>query len=487
MECDGVPLAYDAQEATFYCTLGLEHGEEWPQMHLTAPGARGVSLIFADDYTYDSCADAMRDGYAYQIMAYTDTQYAYIQIVFTGLPLVTIECDEPIALEDTAARVTVSAYGCEPVVSAANVHIRGGGSVKREKSSLKVNFTRTENGRKNTVALPELGARSDLILNGMSYDEMMLREQLGWALYDAMLGEAYDGGFDARRTAYAELFVNGEYRGLYLMMEPVDPVEELRRESDSAPLTDSVYRSLSVWFVDERPWQMNACNAGSVFEWRYSPSGTADFSALQAYNDLLAEPDDEVFVRKAEVLLDMESLIRYAILCQAGGFVDNVHNNMYVWAHQTPEGMRYRFAPWDMDTTFGKQEEKIGMHYENWVTFPLMDRVLLLDVANARERYAGMWRAWREDVLTAENVTQLLEAFSRQMTDSGALLRNAMRWDLPVDDTAGYEISAFAQMRLEAVDQAVELITGRETPSFLAIDWYDETQEHPPIVEGGLE
>ena len=30
----GVPLCYDAQENTFYCTLGLECGDEWPQLQL---------------------------------------------------------------------------------------------------------------------------------------------------------------------------------------------------------------------------------------------------------------------------------------------------------------------------------------------------------------------------------------------------------------------------------------------------------------------
>ena len=60
LENHGVPLAYDAENNTFYCTLGLENESEWPQLHLTAPGAKGVKLIFADDYSYDWCADAVR-------------------------------------------------------------------------------------------------------------------------------------------------------------------------------------------------------------------------------------------------------------------------------------------------------------------------------------------------------------------------------------------------------------------------------------------
>ena len=55
LENNGMRLGYDAQENTFYCPIGLDNGEEWPELRLSAPGARGVQLAFADDYTYDWC------------------------------------------------------------------------------------------------------------------------------------------------------------------------------------------------------------------------------------------------------------------------------------------------------------------------------------------------------------------------------------------------------------------------------------------------
>ena len=83
-----VPLAYDAAENTFYCTLGLEDGEAWPELRLTAPGAKGVRLMFVDDYTYDWRSEAVAEGYAYQVLAYTETAFGYFDLVFTGLPMV---------------------------------------------------------------------------------------------------------------------------------------------------------------------------------------------------------------------------------------------------------------------------------------------------------------------------------------------------------------------------------------------------------------
>jgi len=90
LENHGMPLGYDALENTFYCTLGMGHEETWPDIHLTAPGAEGVELVFVDDYSYDWCTDAIRDGYAYQILAYTDTEFSYTQVIFTSLPIITL-------------------------------------------------------------------------------------------------------------------------------------------------------------------------------------------------------------------------------------------------------------------------------------------------------------------------------------------------------------------------------------------------------------
>ena len=33
--CNGAEAAYDAESNTFYCTLGLENGEKWPEIKLT--------------------------------------------------------------------------------------------------------------------------------------------------------------------------------------------------------------------------------------------------------------------------------------------------------------------------------------------------------------------------------------------------------------------------------------------------------------------
>ena len=55
-------LGYDSESRTFYCSIGTQNGDAWPELALSALGEAGVSAAFVDDYTYDFCWDAVAEG-----------------------------------------------------------------------------------------------------------------------------------------------------------------------------------------------------------------------------------------------------------------------------------------------------------------------------------------------------------------------------------------------------------------------------------------
>ena len=468
LENHGVPLAYEKNENTFYCTLGLGHAESWPDIHLTAPESKNVKLVFVDDYTYDWCADAIHDGYPYQILAYTDEAFWYFDVVFTGMPLVAIECGEEITRLDTPAQVTVSWFGEKKLETPANIHLRGGTTLEQEKKNLRVEFTRAVNGKKHIVELPGFGPRENILLNPMVFDHTMLRDRISWALYGDMLGEGYSGAFGERKMAYAEVFLNNEYQGVYLMMEPYDPQEELSREGGKNPLTDSVYRSIKIFFEDDRPVIANPTDEYSRYELRYEPAGTKQFAPLGAYLDMLAEPDDEEFARKA-ACMDMESVVRYMMLRQVAGLSDNVNNNLYLWARQSHGGMTYTMVPWDMDLSWGKKPENLGAYFECWLAFPMLDRMLVCNAQGIVDLLIERWHQWRQGIFTPEHVQGILEQYVAELTESGALPRNAAKWDVSVNDMAVDELVWFFQSRLTALDKAIEMFE-------------DDSMAYPPFL-----
>ena len=301
---NGVPLAYDAESSTFYCTLGMDNGEEWPVLRLTAPEARGVQLMFVDDYTFDGCADAIREGYAYEVIAYTETAYAYFSVVFTGLPQLCIDTGgQEITTEDTPIRVTAAAFGEEPLDVTARMHLRGASTLLFDKQSYRVEFTRERDGgsKKIEVNVPGFGPANDVALLPCLNDETKMRDRLNWDLWREIAAD--DEPFGARRTEYVEVFKDNAYHGLYLMVEPVDVKEELALAGDAHLMTDSVYRTAALNFSRDREYYVHPHRENAGYELYYAPPGAQrseeKFAGLSAYIELTKIEDDEEFAARA--------------------------------------------------------------------------------------------------------------------------------------------------------------------------------------------
>ena len=482
LDNNGQALGYDAASNTFYCTLGLGHEEDWPQLHLTAPGANGVSLCFVDDYTYDWCADAIRDGWAYQILAYTDDAYSYASLVFTGLPIISLETQEALRPhEDIPVRVSVSAAGEAGLTACGRAHERGDTSLRmRPKHGIKVEFTRHADGtRKTEQEMPLLGRTDEFILIACSMDYLLIRDKLSWDLWNGISSE--DEAFGPRETAYCEVFAGDAYLGVYVMMKPYDYAQELARLGADAPAADSLYR-LAGRSVHEYDKPLIQDHRGMYYEQHYAPSGETGHASLSPYLALFAQEDDAVFNEKALELLDIDSVIRYALFVQACGMTDNEHNNLYIVAHRTEDGYRYLFAPWDLDVSWGRDDDE---NAEVWYDFPIFDRLVELDCGGVvRDRLAAIWQQMRENGFSGENVGSLLDGYNAALNDSGAFYRDAERWNRPNAYSENYNIYSYAAARFEMMDRRIaemtsEALRGRR----LRIQGYTTFDEGPLSYE----
>ena len=455
--CNGAEAAYDAESNTFYCTLGLENGEEWPKIKLTTAKnvGGGLTLCFVDDYAYDACADAIRDGYAYQIMAYTDETYSYSDVVFTGLPILSLHTAEEITTEDTPAALNLAFGNGERLEANARAHLRGNASLVRlDKHSYKVEFTRTEDGKKKIPQnVPGLGQTDEIILLAMGFDPNMVRDRLSWSMIERIWPK--DEAFAPVGREYVEVFVNDAYQGAYLMMVPFDRRAEIEKAGAGSAQRDSLYRSVIAAVDKGRP-------IDEGYELFIAPDAENPFAGLQTYLRLdSGEMDDETFCREAAAHIDVPSLMRYTLLVQGMALCDNIFNNMYVWAHETAAGVVYRFIPWDMDLSWEKEP---GAYWDCWMIDALACRVIELDVSGARRELAAQWRQMSEAGFTIDAVREELALYQHELTDSGAFLRDAERWGKEQDEMDVSQIEAVAEYRFELLCRLTQAIgeTGEE-------------------------
>lgn len=460
LENHGIPLAYDEQANTFYCTLGMGNAESWPELHLHAPEADRVSLVFVDDYKYDYCADAIRDGYSYQVMAYTDTEFSYFDIVFTGMRQIHINTRSELTKEDIPAEVVVLDEN-GAMESHARVHYRGNASLKEPKKGMKVEFTRNSDGtHKLGKNVPGLGYTENLVLLPLFRDETMMREKLSWSMYADMVES--DVSFGPRETVYAELFVNDSYEGVYLLMDPYDNVEELKKRSATNPATDSVYRVSWLALGTQRAVHPGAYLPSRGFELYYSAPQSVLFADLKAYMEISEEEDDEQFIRKSLACMDMEYALRYVLLLQGLGLTDNVFNNLSVWARHDAGNVIYHYYPWDLDNSMGLRRDRIGGEFERWIYLPAVDRMLSLDAGGIRAKLLDMWTGLRENGWSFESIESRVESYTTELNDSGAFYRNAQRWNLEKPIADGYEIVAFFSARFAMLDEVLSKFAAYE-------------------------
>ena len=435
----GDELGRDAQSGTFYCTLGMDGGEAWPELALRARGEAELRVVWVDDYSYDFCGDAIAEGYAYELLAYTPTQYAYIRVVFTGLPIVTLHAQHAITADDTPARATVAAAGYAPVSEAALVHLRGGGYQKViDKPSYRIELHALDAGQTDTryeTGVLGMEPDSDWLLLANAQDDTAVRNKLAWDIWNDWHPEGE--GLLQLRSEMVELFVDDTYMGLYQLMQRVQEEEEIVRAGGN-PATDGVVRIVAKCNPSQKPLRdMQTDGLNSILEYRYEPHGDAQrlFEAAADYGKLSRKPDmqldDEAFAALALERIDVRSMMEYTLFYHVCQLQDNSGNNIYLFLMRQEDGrVRYLHAPWDMDTGFWVKPDSETGSSMRWpdVSMILPKRMLDLDVGGCRAIIWDMWREKRVTLLTDEAMHARFDEMEAYINASGAYLRESQRW-----------------------------------------------------------
>ena len=466
--CNGVPAAYSRSENTFYCSLGLDNSDNWPNLRLTVPNAKGITTCFSDDYSYDGCQEAIAEGYSYELISYTDTDYSYSNIIFTGLPHISLTFDAEMTTEDIPVFFEFGNFNEPAFSSYGRAHLRGDGSMQwSQKRGYRVEFTRKTNGHGKVARyVPGISETDSLLLVPMAFDQTLMLDRLSWAMYDLITEDT--APFSARNTRYTELFVNNEYAGVYLLMEPFDIAKELSKISSTALLTDNLYRTTVSSMAKDKPIALNTGKHAPAYELFHSPNESHPFSALEHYYSLWNEEDDEHFSELVIKYIDIESALRYLMLVEAVGLSDNACNNLYIWMHKQNGYPIYRFKPWDMDRSWGTDA---GEMYDHWFVVPIIDRIVNLNILDARNILNSIWEEMKSKGFTYESVLSFVTQYEHELNDSGAFMRNALSWDTNASMADSTKILDYCAIRFPLLDDTLSRICAtKEKLPFLSGD-----------------
>ena len=184
-------------------------------------------------------------------------------------------------------------------------------------------------------------------LNGEHNDPTIVRSKLGWDLAEQM-------GIIATRANHVELYINGEYRGLYLNVEHIDEeFVELRFGNNDGNLykciypADLDYKGANPALYKEVFWGRRA------YQLRTN-TDEDDYSDLAHFIDVLNNTDSDDFACELEQIFNVQDYLKamaFDILTANWDGPLYNKNNFYLY-HNTATG-QFEYIPYDIDNTFG--------------------------------------------------------------------------------------------------------------------------------------
>lgn len=467
----GEELACDRTSFTFYLPVDMDSGE-WEAGAFTDADEE-IRILPLQDYTLLDKKQTVADGQPVPFLAWKETEgtCAVVQVVFTGLPVVRMETDADLNVDTVFAGSVAFYKSCaqqdwvETCVFQA--HERGQTTRAYPKKGYRVNLISvTSTGAVNKMEEAVFGMRKSdsWIFYAIYSDGTKVRDKFNTELWNRFgaLNTPYEAHFGTHME-YAELFVNGEYRGLYGIMEPVDS-SQLQITGEEYLYKRTYGRELLPELFDAVQPEEYLTVLGMEIKGRGQAGSREDWRCFRRFVEL-CKADDEKFKKEAVRLLNLDNTTDIWLYLQMMYGEDNIYKNMFFAFKKESDGYRLYLVPWDTDLSWGNiyaddaeslyvvsAPERAGEYLE----WPFADRLLSLNVGNINGRIVSRWKELRQNVLSPESMEELLEECIHQVQDSGAFARDALRWPDSRHDGDYDSLRQFMETRMNFMDEMIQ-------------------------------
>jgi len=282
--------------------------------------------------------------------------------------------------------------------------IRGNTSRFSAKKSFKVSFnTFTDGG--SFYGLEKIN------LNGEHNDPGIIRSKLSWDIL-------YNFNVPATRSNHVELYINNEYRGLYMNVEHIDEeFVEARYGNKDGNLYKCLYPS------DLTYMGTNQNNYRNIYELKTNTEEN-NYTDLINFIDIVNNIPLEQLQEKLENVFNVNNFLKFHAVEVFTGHWDSysyLKNNFYLY--QNTKTGKFEYIPYDMDNTFGIDWFGIdwgNRNIYNWSNDgeyrPLIERLMEIDVY--KDRFSYYLNQLIEDIVNADILLPKIENIKTMISPS---------------------------------------------------------------------
>lgn len=326
-------------------------------------------------------------------------------LYFTQLPIILVEPTTTIVDEPKVLANFVYSDNEQVLISKIGIEIRGGSSKSYPKKTYDLEFWEDDLGEEtNSVQFGDLRSDDDWILDGLYNEPLRLRSYIANKLWLKMHMPSYiDEEANAKSGAnvkYVEMFLNGQYNGVYNLSEQVDK-KQLKLKSFKDKIRGELYKGVS-WGASTfsgLPYYNNESRTWSGYEIKYpKEDAITDWSSIYQFTDFVINSSNIDFTNDIWGKFDIDNYSDYFIFLNLIRATDNTGKNIYLAKYNTNEP--YFYVPWDLDGCFGtiwngKNEEITNDILRNG----LINRVIDLNPNNISSSIASKWFDFRKNIL----------------------------------------------------------------------------------------
>ncbi len=463
LRVDGVHAAYVEAEERYYIPKNLEE-PYWKGTLGAAVDGMEAQAAWAEDPAFGDMGEAVFSGHEFQCVIYSGTGYALVNVLFTGLPVMAI--DGEMGQEGTRVAifdpVLSQRGGYQVEESRAYYNIRGNASKRFEKIGYRLELLYEDGSPGKDVSLLGMRSDNDWQLKAMYSDRSKLRDKLSIELWNQIASLTETKADDGCKMEYLELIVNGEYRGLYGLVEPTD-----YRSLGLDKSKDLIYKVGS----DERP--DDGTFDQSEKEQSFQCAGVKIRQAGKAFYPGIWEPFRHFWDNGYEMescgnleslyqCIDRQNFIDYDLYYNAIAGMDNRFKNIIYSTKVYGDGsFVIRRIPWDQNYSWGddfasKDEDIKNIRYNpalmaRWLNEDVFRNMQAYDEELAADMLAT-WKRWRESFLKEEDWIAFARGQMDYLIGSGAFARDTARWPDSGNVQGTEEIEEFISRRFRWLD-----------------------------------
>ncbi|MDC9724200.1 MAG: CotH kinase family protein [Urechidicola sp.] len=362
-----------------------------------------------NNYSFISIPNSLEYTNSY-LVEDTNSSIQYT-LYFTQLPIVLINTDNTIVDEPKVLANLVYNDDEQTVSSNIGIELRGGSSQSYPKKTYDIEFWEDETGDENRdVQFGELREDDDWILDALYNEPLRIRSYTANKLWKQMYApyhiEDEPNAKSGADVMYVEMFLNGQYNGIYNLSEQVDR-KQLKLKKFNGNMRGELYKGYS-WGAStftSLPSYNNSNRVWSGYEFEYPDEDEiTDWNNLYQFTDFVMNSSESDFATNIWSEFVEDNFIDYFLFLNLIRATDNTGKNIYLGKYKVNEP--YFYVPWDLDGCFGTIWNGTNENITNDIlTNGFMSRVINENPSNTFANIANKWFDYRNYIFSTVSLS----------------------------------------------------------------------------------